>query len=314
MNEGNNNSPHLEEYMNKKTFPLDFSKFISKEEDILKAKLEGIRATIEHAQEKGRSIEYAVMQLLRSFLPNEYGLCTGFIAYHENNNSTALSSQLDIIIYDALRTGPLIRLGSCEVVPIEGVFAYVEVKTSLNHKEITRCIKQSNSLRKLMKRFYWIPKSVNKVELKLDEDSLPIRTFIFALEANQALAKSESIRKFIEKKLTQRKMRDAFITGMYVNNSGFYRSLYKYERVTNELVKCETDKPLVSFKIALFEALSRYPRKPKDWTPAIDRYFGTDTNKSGDSKPGATATSFISDNGSVQNGTVKTFQKDIEPA
>ena len=66
--------------------------------------------------EKGRALEQAVFHLLRELLPGEYGLSTGFIAYHADG-TIKLSPQLDIIIYDAVRTGPLARLSACVARP-----------------------------------------------------------------------------------------------------------------------------------------------------------------------------------------------------
>ena len=107
-----------------------FSALAEIEESTLLARLEAVRKTISHAGEKGRSLENEVSRILRSFLPSEYGLSSGFIAYR-SSDGVKLSPQLDIIIYDALRCCPIARLCSCDVFPIEAVYAYIEVKASL---------------------------------------------------------------------------------------------------------------------------------------------------------------------------------------
>ena len=89
------------------------------EEELLVAKLQATRKAIFHAGEKGRALEYEVRTLLRRILPAEYGLSTGFVVYH-TTDGPCLSSQLDIIIYDALRSGPIISLETCDVFPLEG--------------------------------------------------------------------------------------------------------------------------------------------------------------------------------------------------
>jgi hypothetical protein len=90
------------------------------EEELLVAKLQAVRMSIVHAGEKGRALEYGVRTLLRSILPAEYGLSTGFVVYH-TGDGTRLSSQLDIIIYDAIRSGPIISLETCDVFHLEAV-------------------------------------------------------------------------------------------------------------------------------------------------------------------------------------------------
>lgn len=94
----------------------NFSQLSNIEEGSLIARLEAIRQTISHAGEKGRALESEVAALISSFLPREYGISTGFIAYRANN-VIELTPQLDVIIYDALRSGTIARLGSCDVFP-----------------------------------------------------------------------------------------------------------------------------------------------------------------------------------------------------
>ena len=102
-----------------------FAEVVESEEISLNARLRATRAAIQHAGEKGRALESVVATLLRDLLPNEYGISTGFVVYVGEDDSVALSSQLDIIIYDALSSGPLVRLGPIDVVPLEAVFGYV---------------------------------------------------------------------------------------------------------------------------------------------------------------------------------------------
>jgi hypothetical protein len=116
--------------MDEKIKQPNFSDLRQIEEKAILARLEAVRKTISHAGEKGRALESEVIKLLSTFLPEEYGLSTGFIAYH-TSSGIKLSPQLDIIIYDSIRGGPLARLGSCDVFPLESVYAYVEVKASI---------------------------------------------------------------------------------------------------------------------------------------------------------------------------------------
>src|SRR5690242_6999934 len=99
----------------------DFLALSKIEEELLVNKLEAARKIIWHAGEKGRSLEAEVTTLLRSFLPEEYALTTGFVVYH-THKGPSLSSQLDVIIYDPVRSGPIARLGTCDVLPLEAVY------------------------------------------------------------------------------------------------------------------------------------------------------------------------------------------------
>lgn len=143
------------------SFP-DFSAFIGIVERLLASKLEAIRQVIKHAGEKGRSLEVEIINWLRTFLPTEYGLSTGFVVY-EDNDGIRLSSQLDIIIYDALRSGPIANLAACEVFPLEAVYGYIEVKAVLRScskqgkkgwpdDSIEKCLDNNQILRRMRKR------------------------------------------------------------------------------------------------------------------------------------------------------------------
>lgn len=263
--------------------------FYAAEEEILRAKVQGMRAAITHAGEKGRSIEVDTMALLRNFLPSEYGLSTGFVAFHDEacvtdatydqaKDKIRLSSQVDIIIYDAIKCGPIIRLGACEVFPLESVYAYVEVKTSISSKEdLVELMGQSERLRSMRVRLYWstVAGDLTASHLLVTpiERIIPIRTYIFILEAN-SLGDAESIRQKIESVAKHGAWEHATITGMYIGGRGFYY----LQPVNSKLDPRSGDAVLISdgallaFKHSLYSGLSRYPRIERNWTAAIDLY------------------------------------------
>lgn len=170
-------------------FNSSILKYTKAEENVLRARLDAIRAAIppQHRADKGRSVEIAIHRFLREILPNEYGITTGFIAYHSSNcikenivttldeksihynydpreDSIEVSSQLDIIIYDALRFTPLARLEGCDVLPFEAVFAYIEIKSWIDNRTnqktgltiLQEILKQSASIRQIKTRLYWL--------------------------------------------------------------------------------------------------------------------------------------------------------------
>lgn len=182
----------------------DFLALSKIEEDLLVSKLNAARKAISHAGEKGRNLEAEVTTLLRSFLPEEYGLTTGFVVYHAHNGPT-LSPQLDVIIYDPIRSGPIARLATCDVLPLEAVYGYVEVKASLqstsdNAKEfadnsIETCIKKNQQIRSMTERRFWSPVAGSPVQAQLvKKDWMSIRSYVFAFEAEGNVAKNPDLR------------------------------------------------------------------------------------------------------------------------
>lgn len=267
-----------------KYFNPDLLKYSECEKEILLAKLKALRATVKHPSEKGKSIEYEIMEYLRGILPNEYGLSTGFIAYHnescikgkkyvKENDKINISTQLDIIIYDALRYGPIIKLGSCDIFPLEAVYGYVEVKTSISKlAELKKILNQSKNIRKLKTKFYIRPKPNESNESEIiffDKNKvISIRSFIFILDAK--ISSINTPEKMLKRLNNINKEINGFISGMYIMNLGYYRSDYNKKG----LINIEKNKDsLVAFKNGLYTALSRYPRIPKEWTPALDMYY-----------------------------------------
>lgn len=89
----------------------------------------------------GDEFEIAICEVLRSFLPNKYGICRGFVV-----TSSGETAGDDVIIYDQERF-PTLRLlnkdnfSRLENIPIEAVYAYIEAKHTLDlKKDITKCV------------------------------------------------------------------------------------------------------------------------------------------------------------------------------
>ena len=256
------------------------------EEDLLVSRLDAVRCAISHAGEKGRSLEAEVTTLLRSFLPEEYALTTGFVVYCVRNE-TSLSPQLDIIIYDPVRSGPIARLATCDVLPLEAVYGYVEVKASLQStsdaakefadNSIEMCIKTNQQLRGMTERRFWKPAEGSSVQAQLLSISwMPIRSYVFAFEAKGAVAKNpDSFAQRIAD-CSARFGDPVHLHGVFVAEHGYYATraidVSKARPEGRYHIEYITDRPLAAFKWSLIHGLARFPRFPEHWTPAVDKY------------------------------------------
>jgi len=264
----------------------DLSELNRIEEQILLARLSAVRASIVHAGEKGRDLEFHVRRLLRDLLPAEYGLTTGFIAYLEDK-SVKLTPQLDIIIYDAVRYSPLVRMESCDVLPLEAVYGYVEVKATLRsssdeakelaHDSIEALVKQNAALRKLRTRVFYNTIAGSPIQIeKISAHWLALRGYVVAFEAVDTTASAPD--KFA-KRLAEvlKRQENAHLHGVLVPNLGFYYTRAVDVRSANAdeyyHVKYTIDHPLLAFKSVLLDGLSTFQRSPVEWYPAIDRYL-----------------------------------------
>lgn len=98
-----------------------------------------------HMGEKGRLAEEIIKNILIDILPDRFSIGTGVII-----SSDGLSSnQIDIIIYDRINNAPLLNQYSANVFPIECVYAFIEVKTTIDNNELLKSIKSINTIRKI---------------------------------------------------------------------------------------------------------------------------------------------------------------------
>ena len=265
----------------------DFTKLAALEEAALAARLDAIRATITHGGEKGRALEQAVLLLLRDILPAEYGLSTGFVAYRADGE-IKLSRQLDIIIYDAVRTGPLARLTACDVFPLEAVYGYVEIKATIQSSSdeakkpadnsIEHCLAQNQELRRMIGRWFHYQSSESPVASRRKRGSkVSIRSYVIAFAAEGEVA--SDAKAFAQRMAdVSRHLGDpTHLHGVFVANTGFFRT----RPVDPRSVKPEdkfhvdyvTENRLSVFKADLLHTLARFPRFEADLTPALEDYF-----------------------------------------
>jgi hypothetical protein len=116
-----------------------------------------------HPGEQGGIRERRVADFLRRMLPKRYGIGTGHII---DSNGT-ISSQVDIIIYDAIDGIHLPLDSYYSLFPCESVCATIEVKSTLSTSTITDCVRGSTKI-------------FNLARLNSDGKSAPIPNFIFA--------------------------------------------------------------------------------------------------------------------------------------
>lgn len=105
---------------------------------------------IQHHLTKGEERESVVVkEYLKRYLPSKYGVTTGEIIDSDGN----ISKQQDIIIFDYLNTMPLFSLDNDSEtqsrIPIENVYAVIEVKSSLTNSEIDDAIEKYKSVVRL---------------------------------------------------------------------------------------------------------------------------------------------------------------------
>ena len=140
---------------------------------LLEKKLREYRDLIPHPGEKGTLVEQAVREELENFLPETVGVSHGFVV----DSSNEISKQMDIIIYDKLRTPRIFVSRGAQMFPVEATYACGEVKTRLDRSAIADCIEKSSSYKSLSRNV--LPDYVSWESV----------FFVLALESNTELGK-----------------------------------------------------------------------------------------------------------------------------
>ncbi len=145
------------------------------------------KSLISHRAEKGRIVEAVVKSALRAILPGRFSIGTGFAI----TASGKTSSQLDVIIYDAISNAPIILEGGVGLFPIECIYGFVEVKSILDGDALDAATKAIATIRNFAKEKRYVDyESIKdaKGQIVVAEReiaaSLPPRSFIFAVNSS----------------------------------------------------------------------------------------------------------------------------------
>lgn len=151
-------------------------------EDKLQADLQAARSSIEHAPSKGAANEKAAIEFLRSRIPRNLDLSSGFLV----DSKGGVSRQLDIIIHDTAKTPILYEKEGLRVIPVECAYAVIEVKTVLSRSDFESCIKNMKSAKSLIKSAFYEEGIVARPTLAYGSEykDWPLMYFVFAYESS----------------------------------------------------------------------------------------------------------------------------------
>ena len=102
---------------------------------------------VKHLGDRGDNREHILREFLAAHLPKKYGVAKGQII----TKTGQTSHSADIIIYDAVTT-PVLYSEKTAIVPIEGVYGIIEVKSSLSKAEFITAAKQIEAFKRLALR------------------------------------------------------------------------------------------------------------------------------------------------------------------
>jgi len=144
---------------------------------------ERIKESLPHAGLKGTAFEGEFNKFLRGYIPASFAISSGIVVDGSGNES----KQLDVIIHDALKTPLLFNESGINVIPIECVYAVIEVKSNIDStKTVGDIFENMKSVKDLKKTSYIHPSGGTKktvTEYGSEWDIWPTNYFVFALDS-----------------------------------------------------------------------------------------------------------------------------------
>lgn len=125
---------------------MKFSDRVEHIEESLLARFREAEA-IQHRGDRGESRELLLRDFLAKHLPRRYGVTKGEVVTKSGDQSHSA----DVIVYDAMNC-PVLYSGATTVLPIEGVYGIIEVKSTMSKAEFVDASKKIASFKRLAPR------------------------------------------------------------------------------------------------------------------------------------------------------------------
>lgn len=126
---------------------MNIQELISQAGKHLRSEFELIKEGNPHFAERGAEAEIILRDFLNSHLPKRFAADTGIVI----DEKDSISSQTDVIIYDAINS-PIYRKGErVLILPNDNVASVIEVKSMLSKAELEDAAKKIASVKKLKK-------------------------------------------------------------------------------------------------------------------------------------------------------------------
>lgn len=136
----------------------------------MRSDFEEVTRMINHTGERGTARENALKKYLRPHIPEKYQFSEGTVI----DSCDHQSRQVDFIIHDRNTTPFLQDCDLASVIPIESVYAIIEVKSNLTKNELIKCIENIWSVRSLKKN-------------TITGQTSPTLGFVFAYDSDSSL-------------------------------------------------------------------------------------------------------------------------------
>ena len=106
---------------------------------------EDVTSHIQHMGVRGTSREDVLRQRIKELLPQKFTVGSGIITDHQGKQS----HQQDFFVYDAFNSPTFLQTESSCIIPVESVYATIEVKSTLNKETLRQSVENIKSVKEL---------------------------------------------------------------------------------------------------------------------------------------------------------------------
>jgi len=130
----------------------------------------------------GKQLESIVRRFFTTHLPGRFAVTSGYLLNSYGN----VSKQQDVIIHDTLEASNLAATDEYAVLPIEAVYATIEIKTTLSKQSMTEGLANAASVKNLHGTALLVHRETGEVE-EVKEYGAKVYTALFAFDADTTL-------------------------------------------------------------------------------------------------------------------------------
>lgn len=120
-----------------------------------------VTSHIEHMGVRGASRENVLREYIKQLLPQKYAVGNGVITDVEGTQS----KQQDFFVYDSFNSPTFLHMDSSSIVPVESVYATIEIKSTLSKETLRQSIDNIKSVKELkitvLKNSFIVPEQYN---------------------------------------------------------------------------------------------------------------------------------------------------------
>lgn len=119
-----------------------------------------LSSKLQHSGAMGSLREEVLKNCLREIIPTKFSIGTGIVVDAYDTQS----KQQDFLIYDGFSSPRFLINEALVVLPVESIFATIEVKSTLNHTTLKQAVENARSVKALKKTLLYPPEPIPHVE------------------------------------------------------------------------------------------------------------------------------------------------------